>query len=73
MRLAMRLPEKKPGDSGIANDIDPREDSDAEVIDLAQRNAFPAVARPAGKTGEASAPPPPKHPSRRDPAPSSRG
>ena len=34
MRLAMRLPEKKPGDSGIANDIDPREDSDAEVIDL---------------------------------------
>ena len=34
MRLAMRLPEKKPGDSGVANDIDPREDSDAEVIDL---------------------------------------
>ena len=27
----MRLPEKKPGDSGIANDIDPREDSDAEA------------------------------------------
>ena len=50
MRLAMRLPEKKPGDSGIANDIDPREDSDAEVIDLAQRNAFPAVARPTGKS-----------------------
>lgn len=50
MRLAMRLPEKKPGDSGVANDIDPREDSDAEVIDLAQRNAFPAVARPAGKS-----------------------
>lgn len=50
MRLAMRLPEKKPGDSGIANDIDPREDSDAEVIDLAQRHAFPAVARPAGKS-----------------------
>ncbi|WP_306096711.1 TrbI/VirB10 family protein [Qipengyuania flava] len=46
----MRLPEKKPGDSGVANDIDPREDSDAEVIDLAQRNAFPAVARPAGKS-----------------------
>lgn len=50
MRLAMRLPEKKPGDSGVANDIDPREDSDAEVIDLAQRNAFPAVARPVGKS-----------------------
>ncbi|WP_234002385.1 TrbI/VirB10 family protein [Erythrobacter sp. AP23] len=50
MRLAMRLPEKKPGDSGIANDVDPREGADAEVIDLAQRNAFPAVARPAGKS-----------------------
>lgn len=50
MRLAMRLPEQKPGDSGAANDIDPREGSDAEVIDLAQRNAFPVVARPAGKS-----------------------
>ena len=50
MRLAMRLPEKKPGDNGIANDFDPRDGADAEVIDLAQRNAFPAVARPAGKS-----------------------
>jgi type IV secretion system protein VirB10 len=50
MRLAMRLPEKKPGETGIANDIDPRDESDAEVIDLAQRNAFPAVARPSGKS-----------------------
>ena len=50
MRLAMRLPEKKPGDSGVANDIDPREGSDAEVIDRAQRNGFPVVARPAGKS-----------------------
>ncbi|WP_370187665.1 TrbI/VirB10 family protein [Qipengyuania sp.] len=50
MRLAMRLPEKKPGDAGIANDVDPRDETDAEVIDLAQRNAFPAVARPAGKS-----------------------
>lgn len=50
MRLAMRLPEKNPGDSGIANDIDPRDETDAEIIDLAQRNAFPAVARPAGKS-----------------------
>ncbi len=50
MRLAMRLPEKKPGDDRIANDIDPRDDTDAEIIDLAQRNAFPAVARPAGKS-----------------------
>ncbi|QYJ08606.1 TrbI/VirB10 family protein [Qipengyuania flava] len=46
----MRLPEKKPGDTGIANDVDPRDESDAEVIDLAQRNAFPAVARPSGKS-----------------------
>ena len=48
MRLAMRLPEK--GSPGIANDVDPRDDTDAEVIDLAQRNAFPAVARPSGKS-----------------------
>ncbi|MXO94975.1 type VI secretion protein [Erythrobacter aquimaris] len=50
MRLAMRLPEKKPGDSNAANDFDPRDETDAEVIDLAQRNAFPAVARPGGKS-----------------------
>ena len=50
MRLAMRLPEKKPGDTTIANDIDPRDEADAEIIDLAQRNAFPAVARPSGKS-----------------------
>ncbi|MEX0343098.1 MAG: TrbI/VirB10 family protein [Erythrobacter sp.] len=46
----MRLPEKKPGDNGIANDVDPREGADADIIDLAQRNAFPAVARPSGKS-----------------------
>lgn len=50
MRLAMRLPEKKPGNENIANDVDPRDDTDAEIIDLAQRNSFPAVARPAGKS-----------------------
>ncbi|MCA0909548.1 TrbI/VirB10 family protein [Qipengyuania gaetbuli] len=50
MRLAMRLPEKKPGSPGIANDVDPRDEADADVIDLAQRNAFPAVARPGGKS-----------------------
>lgn len=49
MRLAMRLPAKK-GNDGIANDIDPRDEADAEVIDLAQRNAFPAVARQSGKS-----------------------
>ena len=48
MRLAMRLPEKQPGSAGIANDTDPRDEADAEVIDLAQRNAFPAVARTGG-------------------------
>lgn len=50
MRLAMRLPEKKPGNENIANDVDPRDDTDAEIIDLAQRNSFPAVARPVGKS-----------------------
>ncbi|MDG5746852.1 TrbI/VirB10 family protein [Qipengyuania sp. XHP0207] len=50
MRLAMRLPEKKAGSEAVANDIDPRDDVDAEIIDLAQRNAHPAVARPAGKS-----------------------
>lgn len=50
MRLAMRLPEKKSGQTPVANDIDPRDETDAEIIDLAQRNAFPAVARPGGKS-----------------------
>ena len=45
MRLANRIPQSGP----VANDIDPRDESDAEIIDLAQRNAFPAVARPGGK------------------------
>ncbi|TMM46267.1 TrbI/VirB10 family protein [Qipengyuania marisflavi] len=46
----MRMPEKKPSEGGIANDIDPRDDADAEVIDLAQRNVFPAVAQRSGKS-----------------------
>ncbi|MBX7459251.1 type VI secretion protein [Qipengyuania sp. 1NDH17] len=45
MRLANRIPQ----DTRVANDTDPRDETDAEVIDLAQRNAFPAVARPGGK------------------------
>ena len=45
MRLANRIPQSGP----VANDTDPRDDSEAEIIDLAQRNAFPAVARPGGK------------------------
>ncbi|WP_435203221.1 TrbI/VirB10 family protein [Qipengyuania sp. 902] len=50
MRLAMRLPEKTVGSETIANDTDPRDEIDAEIIDLAQRNAHPAVALPAGKS-----------------------
>lgn len=49
MRLAMKLPEKREGDTA-ANDVDPRDETDAEVIDLAQRNAFPAVARKGGRS-----------------------
>ena len=49
MRLATRLPEK-PDQNGVANDVDPRDEADAEVIDLAQRNAFPAVAQRGGKS-----------------------
>ena len=45
MRSALKTPV-----AGPANDVDPRDDSDAEVIDLAQRNAFPAVARQGGKS-----------------------
>ncbi|MEN7537813.1 TrbI/VirB10 family protein [Aurantiacibacter flavus] len=41
MKLAMRLPEKT---KGVANDADPREQAPAEVIDLASRTAYPAVA-----------------------------
>ncbi len=47
MRLAMRVPKKR-GDSPAANDIDPREVESAEVIDLASRNAFPAVTQRKG-------------------------
>lgn len=49
MRLAMRLPSKS-GDSGSGNDIDPREGESAEVIDLASRNGFSAVAERKTKT-----------------------
>ena len=47
MRLAMRLPNGKSG-QGVANDVDPREVEQAEVIDLASRNAFPAVTQRKG-------------------------
>ncbi|MDC8754241.1 TrbI/VirB10 family protein [Erythrobacter sp. sf7] len=42
MRLAMRLPPKKGGNSA-GETTDPREQESAEIIDLASRAAFPAV------------------------------
>ncbi|UVI39253.1 TrbI/VirB10 family protein [Qipengyuania spongiae] len=50
MRLAMKMPPKTVG-AGVANDVDPREQEDHEVIDLASRNSYPLVARPGGKSG----------------------
>ncbi len=47
MKLAMRLPEKS---SGVANDADPRDDETTEVIDLASRTSYPAVANRKGKS-----------------------
>ncbi len=52
MRLAMKLPPKGT-DGTIANDVDPREQEDYDVIDLASRNAYPAVAREGGTSGAA--------------------
>lgn len=48
MKLAMRLPEKTP--KGAENDRDPREGMSAEVIDLASRTTYPAVAGRKGKS-----------------------
>lgn len=48
MKLAMRLPEKT--QKGASNDSDPREGASAEVIDLASRTAYPAVAGRKGKS-----------------------
>jgi len=48
MKLAMRLPEKSR--SGSANDTDPRDAVGAEVIDLASRTAYPAVAGRKGRS-----------------------
>ena len=42
MKLAMRLPEKSRADH--ANDADPRDSETTEVIDLASRTSYPAVA-----------------------------
>jgi type IV secretion system protein VirB10 len=48
MRLAMKLPAKGP-QQGVANDVDPREEENLDVIDLASRNAYPVVAGKKGK------------------------
>lgn len=45
MKLAMRLPEKN---SAAARDRDPREDATTEIIDLASRTSYPAVANRKG-------------------------
>ena len=46
MRLAMKMPPKD-----AANDVDPRDEAEAEIIELAQHNAYPAVARPGRSDG----------------------
>lgn len=49
MKLAMRLPEKNASASGAANrDRDPREEATTEIIDLASRTSYPAVANRKG-------------------------
>lgn len=45
MKLAMRLPEKN---AAVANDRDPRDEATTEVIDLASRTSYPAVANRKG-------------------------
>ncbi|MFC3096888.1 TrbI/VirB10 family protein [Alteraurantiacibacter palmitatis] len=45
MKLAMRLPEKN---SAARQDRDPREDAPTEIIDLASRTSYPAVANRKG-------------------------
>ncbi len=47
MKLAMRLPEKS---TGASKDADPRDDATTEVIDLASRTSYPAVANRKGKS-----------------------
>lgn len=49
MRLAMKVPARD-RQTAVANDIDPRDAENADVIDLASRNAYPVVA---GKKGRA--------------------
>ena len=49
MRMAMKLPAKDMH-TGVANDVDPREEEDLDVIDLASRNAYPVVAGKKGRS-----------------------
>ena len=49
MRMAMKLPAKDMH-TGVANDVDPREEEDLDVIDLASRNAYPVVAGNKGRS-----------------------
>ena len=49
MRLAMKLPAKDV-QAAVANDVDPRESENLDVIDLASRNAYPAVAGRKGRS-----------------------
>ena len=49
MRMAMKLPPKDQR-AAVANDVDPRETENLDVIDLASRNAYPVVA---GRKGRA--------------------
>ena len=49
MRLAMKLPARD-AETGVANDMDPRDEENLAVIDLASRNAYPAVAAKKSKT-----------------------
>ena len=48
MKLAMRVPEN--GGKSSLNDDDPRDGESAEIIDLASRSAYPAVAARKGKS-----------------------
>lgn len=52
MRLAMRIPARAPGgqDGNIADGDDPRDRESAEIIELASRTAYPAVARQGGRS-----------------------
>ena len=53
MRLAMKMSGKGAAANDAARDEDPREGESAEIIDLASRNSFPAVAQKKGKSDAA--------------------